>query len=290
MTFDRASVDSVASPWRRWVGGKRWLLGRISMLIPREVTLWVEDFFGGGSVYLGLAPGCPAELSDGNRHLVDAWRGIQADWEAVAVEADRWRVEHERDAVNTWKRAKLGYLDYSTVHGRGPTEAAGWFVYAQQVAINGLYRMNRSRELNAALGKDAKTGLPHQVVVDRAHLRTVHRALGKAELRWAPLDAETLRTKKLYGPGTVLIEDPPYLGTFDSYTHLGFDEAAHVSLEAHLRAQAESGVLVITSNSVDALDLYRGPFWSHAIVNRKGTMSAGTDRKAVGEALIWRKP
>ena len=289
MTFDRASVEGI-DPWFRWVGGKRWLLGRISNLIPREVTLWVEDFFGGGSVYLGLAPGCPAELSDGNRHLVDAWIGLKEDWEAVAVVADRWRLQHEQDPVNTWKRAKLGYLDYSTKHGGGPTEAAGWFCYAQQVAINGLYRMNRSRELNAALGKDSKTGIPHQVVVDRPHLRKVHRALARAELRWLPIDSTNIHALSDHGPGTVIIEDPPYLGTFNNYTHLRFEEADHILLEQYLRRQAENDATVIVSNSVDALDLYRGPFWSHEIVNRKGTMSAGKDRKAVGEALIWRKP
>lgn len=285
--YDRVRAEPVKGPWK-WVGGKRWLLGPISTKLPRWVRTWHEPFLGGGSIYLGLAPGCPAVLSDGNLHLVDAWRGLQRDPAGALRHLEGWKARHEADPVATWAEAKRIAFDYRGLPADvGRVVAAGWFLYAQQAVINGLYRTNAAGGLNAALGKTSK-GRPNEIKVDEAGVRLVSRALRAAEILHRPLTRHTIHLLPGLGEEDVLVIDSPYLGTFDSYTEHRFDEPAHVALEAYARRQAERGVPVVLSNSTEALRLYLGPFWRHEIVNRQGTMSAGADRSAVGEALIWR--
>lgn len=285
--YDRVHAERVTGPWK-WVGGKRWLLSSISAKLPRWVRTWHEPFLGGGSIYLGLAPGCPAVLSDGNLHLVDAWRGLQRDPAGAIRQLEGWKARHEADPAGTWAEAKRTAFDYRELPAEvGQVVAAGWFLYAQQAAINGLYRCNASGGLNAALGKTSK-GKPNEIKVDGAGIRSVSRALRAAEIRHQPLTAVTIPLGADLGEEDVLVIDSPYLGTFDSYTEHRFDEPAHVALEAYARRQAGRGMPVVLSNSTEALRLYPGPFWRHEIVKRQGTMSAGEDRSAVGEALIWR--
>lgn len=285
--YDRVLAERVKGPWK-WVGGKRWLLDRVSAKLPRWVRTWHEPFLGGGSLYLGLAPGCPAVLSDGNLHLVDAWRGIQRDPAGALRQLEGWKARHEADPVATWAEAKRIAFDYRELPAElGQVVAAGWFLYGQQAVINGLYRCNASGGLNAALGKTSK-GQPNEIKVDVGGVRAASRALRAAEILHRPLTHHTIHLLPSLGEEDVLVADPPYLGTFDSYTKYRFDEPAHVALEAYARRQAARGVPVVLSNSAEALRLYTSPFWAHEIVNRQGTMSAGEDRSAVGEALIWR--
>jgi DNA adenine methylase len=160
-------VASVPSPLR-WAGGKRWLRPVIADLI-RDVTIarYHEPFLGGGSVFLGLPPFAKAYLRDTNRELIDSFRVIRDEPEALAT-----RIAHFENDKVTYYRVRSSVPEEKL-------DRAARFVYLNHTSYNGIYRVNLAGVYNVPFGDRRAPQLP-----TAEHLGGVSDRLKKALSAW----------------------------------------------------------------------------------------------------------
>jgi DNA adenine methylase len=269
------ALPSPATPFLKWVGGKRQLLPEIRKHVPEKFGRYVEPFLGGGAVFFDLSPVGGTRLGDANGELVGTYRAVRDDVEEVI------KTLHAHARLHSAKH-------YYHVRGlgsdlTGPALAAR-MIYLNKTGFNGLYRVNRSGGFNVPIGS-----YKNPTVCDEANLRACARALQGVDLVQADftLVAEPARS------GDFVYFDPPYVpvgGTsdFTSFTAAGFgiaDQERLVDFAGRLKA---SGVHVLLSNAdLPAVrELYRG-FEMRAVQARRNINSNGGKRGAVGELLIW---
>ena len=72
------------SPFVKWAGGKRQLLGQLKERMPESYGQYFEPFIGGGALLLDVQPR-RAVINDVNEQLLNVYRQLQFDAEAVIL-------------------------------------------------------------------------------------------------------------------------------------------------------------------------------------------------------------
>ena len=183
------TVAPVPSPLR-WAGGKRWLRPLIADLIGgTKIACYHEPFLGGASVFLGLAPFSKSYLRDSNRELIDAYRVIRDQPDALAARI----AEFEND--------KSTYYRVRGLTPESKLDRAARFVYLNHTSYNGIYRVNLQGVYNVPFGDRRAPQIP-----TAEHLRGVADRLKKARLDVGDF-AGSLRFVQ---GGDLVFLDPPY--------------------------------------------------------------------------------
>jgi DNA adenine methylase len=264
-------------PFLKWAGGKRELLPEILNDLPEgRLDLYIEPFLGGGAVFCELARLGRigrAVLGDRNPELVDTWRAVQSQPEALHAAFGQWGTsEAEYYAVRALAPAALSPLD-----------RAARVLYLNRRGFNGLYRLNRSGEFNVPFGRFAT---PPRLDLD--NLLAVHRALQGVELVQGDFDA----VLEHVAPGATVYCDPPYwpasaTSNFNFYDGCVFGPVEQRRLAETFRGLAGRGARGLLSNSdVPATrDLYAG-LRLRAVLCRRRINSKVDARGHVSELLV----
>ena len=136
------SKEEKTSPFLRWTGSKKWLveLG-IDKYLPEKFNNYHEPFLGGGALFFHLNPKKTSYLSDINGELINTYRQIRDNVEAV---------------IKQLKRFKNSEDDYYKVRSQNcltqHTKAAR-FIYLNRTSFNGIYRVNSSGLYNVPYGQ-----------------------------------------------------------------------------------------------------------------------------------------
>ena len=154
-------VSQSVAPFLRWVGSKRRLLPQLAPHLPNAFGTYHEPFLGAGSLFLSLSPST-ARIGDTCSPLIDTWRAVASDPEAVFAAATKWSL----DEATFYAVRALRLSD--------PIELAGRFIYLNRGAFNGLYRENLRGEFNVPWGRP-KT----DTIVDLEVLRAAAGAIAK---------------------------------------------------------------------------------------------------------------
>jgi DNA adenine methylase len=264
-------------PFLKWAGGKRELLPEILQDLPKErLDLYIEPFLGGGAVFCELARLGRigrAILGDRNLELVDTWRAVQTQPEALHVAFGQWgTTEAEYYEVRGLDPAALSPLD-----------RAARVLYLNRRGFNGLYRLNGSGHFNVPFGRYA-----HPQRLDLDNLLAVHRILQGVELVQGDFEAVLARVE----PGATVYCDPPYWPTsatanFNFYDGLVFGPSEQGRLAEAFRGLAGRGAQGLLSNAdVPATrELYAG-LKLRAVLCRRNINSKADARGHVSELLV----
>jgi len=252
---------------------------QVAPLIPRGWRLWVEPFCGGLGSFLSFAAGQQAFLADGNAHLVEGILGLRNDPQGVIAEASRLieahsgRGQSEDEMQAAWRTMKQQAFSRPGDH----TYAGAWLYVGQQIAINGLYRRNKSGGLNAAHGKGAK-GLSRPSL-NADHIRAVSAALRNATIEHLVQEDDAaqplfrrMRALPVPAPGVIYYFDPPYLDTFSGYGP-PFGTSHHQALAMLATELGEAGASVVVHNSAEADALFHQSQWRRHTIERSGRMN-----------------
>lgn len=225
----------LVGPFVKWAGGKTRLLPRLLPHVPNRIRDYYEPFVGGGAMYFAIrnrvAGRC--HLFDLNEELINAWRvmkdrpldllGAFDDYHASDSEAFYYEVRKRRPV--------------------GDVERAARFIYLNQTAWNGLWRVNKYGEFNVPWGARPFKGLTASRV---SSLQTV--------LANTSVEAHDFRiSMERAREGDFAYLDPPYLPVSDTskfffYTERRF-RAPDLSDLARACAQlTERGVHWVLSN------------------------------------------
>ena len=229
----------------KWAGGKRQLLDEIRRHLPGSFNTYHEPFVGGGAVFFALSAGRPAHLSDSNKRLVRAYRGIKDSvGDVIAILRGH---EQERRSREAYLKMRARDIDSDT-----DAEVAAWFIYLNKLAFNGLYRVNSKNRFNVPYGDNENA-----VLCDERNLRACAEALARAELHHEDFTEVGERAQA----GDLVYFDPPYFPVsstsyFTSYTVGGFTPDDQRKLRDLAQTLKRKRVHVLLSNSPPAAALY----------------------------------
>jgi DNA adenine methylase len=264
-----------ATPFVKWVGGKRSIISEITSRVPEKFGHYFEPFIGGGALFFELRDHITtATLADANVDLVLTYKVIRDDVERLIMRLRNHAMKHSKEH----------YYEVRSWHDlTDPIEIAARLIYLNKTCYNGLYRVNNSGEFNVPMGNYTNPG-----IVQEDNLRACNKALQGVELIVGDF---TLISPK---EGDFVYFDPPYhpvsaTANFVGYGQGGFDEADQERLRNFLVKLHKSGAQVMLSNSNTPFirKLYSDNFFSVGIVNAPRMVNCKPNkRNSVEEVLI----
>ncbi len=279
--LDGASARAIpARPFLKWAGGKRQLLGAFASRYPASFNHYFEPFVGAGAVFFELVTqgriGAGATLSDINAELIECYRVVRDDVDALLVLLAAHQEAHQRDA-------KAHYYAVRAEVPSDPVARAARFLYLNRTCFNGLYRVNARGQFNVPLGR-----YENPLIFDPDRLIPASRALQGVRIEACDFSRWLDEAR----PGDFFYLDPPYVpvsrtANFTSYAKQGFGLEDQQRLASFVRALVGRGCHVMLSNSDTPVvrELYEGlhieRVWARRAINSKTSR-----RGAVAEVII----
>ncbi len=279
---DRRVIVPAASPFVKWVGGKRQLLPAILAQAPPRFDRYIEPFVGGGALALALGHG-QMLLGDANTELMAAYAAVRDDVDGLMALLDRHRAAHAADGAAYFYAVRA-----QVASDLSPVEQAARLIYLNKTCFNGLYRVNRMGQFNTPYGKhDAP------VLYDRANLLAASRALQGARLHvddYVDFLDENARA------GDFIYLDPPYepvgrYSDFKRYTKEQFrvnDQEVLAELYPRLVARG-CYPLLSNSDTPRTRELY-ADFAIVTVYAARAINKNGQGRGAIPEILVTPQP
>ena len=272
-------LPSALNPVVKWAGGKRRLLPEIRPLLPADLSLYCEPFFGGGAVAFALQP-TKAIFNDCNPELMTLYRVIRDSPQELLADLRG----HENTAAYYYRMRNLD-REEETYNALSDVERASRFLYLNHTCFNGLHRVNKAGQFNVPYGHYAEPNL-----VPEADILAMSRYLNTADIVLANQDFAAVLDGLASGSFAYL--DPPYdtlpgAANFTAYTRHGFDWCDQERLKDCCDAMTRRGVRFLLSNAAtDAiLALYRG-YTVTTVTVRRSICADGGKRGAAKEVLI----
>lgn len=267
------------------------------------MTTYIEPFLGGGAVALSMLPSSPKPFlrwPGGKRKLAanviemlgmgdspermiltDVNASLIALWQAVRNYPDQLIAE-----LRSLPRSPEGYLKVRSDSNAKMTPATT--LYLNLFAFNGLQRVNSKGHNNVPCDAVRLAKLDLDAVA--RNVLEVSRSLRQRPVDITAADFET--TLAHASRGNFVYCDPPYIGTFASYSgRFGVDE--HVKLWQAAVAATMRGARVVISNSAAALELYEN--WARGaglglvvkhVTARRSIAAKSSSRGDVGEVMV----
>lgn len=267
-----------ASPFVKWVGGKRSIRDELIHRLPPTFGRYWEPFAGGAALFFELHPRLTAAtLSDSNLELTIGYSIVKSDPEGLIAKLQ----QHAR------RHSESHYYKVRSHHSlQDPVDMAARFLYLNKTCYNGLYRVNKKGEFNVPIGS-----YTNPEIVQRENILLCSEALQKATIEYREFDTISP------APGDFAYCDPPYhpvsSTSFTKYTRLEFGEREQERLRDFALRLHKQGVLVMLSNSETPLirSLYKGPTWHLATVQAPRNVNCKPNgRGAVTELIITSYP
>jgi DNA adenine methylase len=223
-------------PFIKWVGSKRQIVEDLLQHVPESFNRYHEPMVGGGTLFWALVRAgrlgnVGPVLADTNRPLIDCYRAVRADPEKIIKRLRRLRGDYERNGEALFYKIRDKW-------NRGYNHPAD-FIFLKQTAFNGLWRCNRSGQINMPWGH-----YETPKILDADNLRACSQALQAVEFHVGNFVAMSHHML----PGDVVYFDPPYWGCFDLYNAEGFSRQDHVDLIKLCAQLQKSGIHVIYTN------------------------------------------
>lgn len=269
---NEALDTSKATPFVKWVGGKRSIIGELKSRMPKQYNNYFEGFVGGGALFFEMQPK-HAFLSDLNFDLIMTYKVIQKDVEALIKLLKRHQSLHCEEYY---------YRLRSQHHLNEPIEIAARMIYLNKTCYNGLWRVNKKGEFNVPIGSYVKPA-----IVQEDNLRMCNKAL-----QGATIEVKSYQDIQAQA-GDFVYFDPPYHPTngnnFTAYSKLDFSEKDQADLADFCKTLHRNGVKVMVSNSYTPFitDLYKSNIFKIDIINAPRAVNCKPEgRGAVEEVLI----
>lgn len=197
-SFPGMTIEAAARPFLKWAGGKGKLLSAILPYVPPNIQNYHEPFLGSGAVFFALAPRVSgtSHLCDLNDELVNVWLAVRDHPDKLLADV----------------RSFAGYdrqEDYYRVREEQPTcpyRRAARFIFLNQTAWNGLWRVNKHGIFNVPWGNRPFRGL------DASIIHAASRVLSNAAIDHLDFREAIARAKA----GDFVYLDPPYLPASDT--------------------------------------------------------------------------
>jgi DNA adenine methylase len=245
-------MANAPSPFVKWAGGKKQLLGVLIHHIPQRFGTYFEPFLGGGALFFrlySLGRIKKAVISDTSHELINCYFAIRDEEAALLSELEGLQ-KHSGDKDFYYNVARPEF-NRSRLTGGGDARIAALLIYLNKTCFNGLFRVNSSGEFNVPWGR-----YNNLRIFDEENIKAVGRVLRTpdVEIRCCDYSSSISTASK----NDFIYLDPPYqpltaTSSFTSYTRGAFSEADQQNLANEFNRLDSRGCLLLMSNSTDPL-------------------------------------
>lgn len=277
------------SPFLKWAGGKRALLGEILPNIPDFTGKYVEPFLGAGAVFFRMAIDVQKVVSDQNSELIDTFM--------VVRDAPDRLIEELRKHKNE-KSYYLGIreLDRASEFGSlDKVERAARFIFLNKTCFNGLYRVNSKGYFNVPFGHQKNPDIVSERQIRNASYFLNHQG-STTEQGFASqlLTGDYTQVTKTVVNEDFVYLDPPYhpvsvTSNFVTYGKNGFTAGNQEELRDEVLRMHSLGAKIMLSNSDTPLiqQLYSSDIFCKKTISVRRAISAKAEgRGPINELLI----
>ncbi|NDK19637.1 DNA adenine methylase [Candidatus Gracilibacteria bacterium] len=238
--FDENLPYIKATPFVKWVGGKRQLIKQLELLFPKNYNNYFEPFVGGGAVFFNVQKE-KSFLSDINEELINTYQVIKTHPEELIDFLKTLKFTKEcYTEIRAWDRETDGLKKYSKI------ERAGRFIYLNRTCFNGLHRVNSRGEFNVPMG-----AYKNPDFVQEKNILNTSKLLKqtKADIKLQSFEEVTKKAQS----GDFVYFDPPYdtlteTANFTSYNKTEFGRDMQRKLAEVFRELDTRGCKVMLSN------------------------------------------
>jgi DNA adenine methylase len=252
--MEEPEIQGKASPFVKWVGGKRNLINDLMANLPKDFNDYWEPFVGGGALFFGINEKIiNAHLSDKNLELMIVYQVIKEDVESLIKEL---RVHARKHDVDYYYKVRARH------NLQDPIKIAARFLYLNKTCYNGLYRVNKKGEFNVPVGRYKNPN-----IIQEENLLLCNRALQKTTIEYKEFNSINPKLNDF------VYCDPPYHpvngNSFTTYTKYDFIDDDQIKLRDFALSLHEKGVKVMLSNSNTKFirNLYKNEVFTVKIVN-----------------------
>lgn len=277
--FENNSNMLRATPFVKWVGGKRQLLVQLSSLMPGEFNNYHEPFLWGGAVFFNIHRH-GAYLSDANDELINVYLTVRDDVEQLISFLKS--IQHSKETyldIRAWDRKPQWKENLTNI------ERAWRFLYLNRTCFNGLHRVNSKGEFNVPIGKYENPDF-----IQEKNIRNVSELLRTCgvKIECCSFEAVLERAKK----SDFVYLDPPYdtlspTSSFTSYHEGWFGKEMQIALSRVYKELSDAWCFVMLSNHNTPLirELYQG-FNLNVVTARRNINSKWNWRAWVEEIIV----
>jgi len=300
-----------ATPFLKWVGGKRQLIPEIENLFPKQIQkskiidCYIEPFVGGGALLFHLLSNYnvkKAIINDINPDLILAYKIIkffpnELVNELAKIEKDFLSLDLENRKIFYYNDLRLKFNNSIKVNKNIDIDSnttlliskTALLIALNKTCFNGLFRQNSKGEFNVPFGRYKNPKL-----LDKKNLLHVSKLLQNVEIYCGsfidiPLPKEI----------SLIYFDPPYRplsnsSSFTKYSKEDFNDEDQKELAHYLRKLDKLGHLLILSNSDPKNtdlhddffdDLYKG-FKINRVSAKRFINSKSNGRGSINELLL----
>ena len=281
----------MAAPILRWIGGKRAQAKALAKEFFEVLTLtggrFVEPFMGSASIALALAElGYPADqmrLSDGLDSLIELYHALQIyPKETIEAFADLGEEAKRARPKRLYAELRAELNSARRQQSLIPRPRIGvLFLYLNAAGFNGVIRENKRGDFNNARGETGQKLPSKGAILDFA------RAIRGASIRRRDFEGAISEARE----GDLVYCDPPYDGTFTSYS-TDWRPSDQERLAKALKDATRRGVWIYASNA--STERIRGLYGSFCEVRERAIdwQVGGTKerRKKATELLLIGRP
>lgn len=269
------TINLKVKPIIKWAGGKRMIMDKIKNLFPEKIEGdYYEPFCGGFSVACELyntgrfGENTVIHLNDNIVELVTLYDIVKRcpdllikELQDVKYIVNSTNFQVNKDRYNNCKN------DMNAV------EIAALFLFLNKSGFNGVYRENGTGMYNVPFCKKDNVNL-----YEADNIYAMHFFLQRCVITYGDYTTQLAGVK----PGDFVYCDPPYHGTFNSYSKDKFGDENQMQLSNICYEMGSDGVSVVISNSDTDLirelyhkgELHRIPV--KRVVNSKSEMRGDT--------------
>lgn len=259
------------TPFLKWAGGKRWLVGQPLGIFPKDIRTYFEPFLGSGAVFFHLCPKS-AVLADVNQELIDTYLAIKTNWSEVFARLKRHHKFH----------SKTYYYEVRESAPKERYDQAARFIYLNRTCWNGLYRVNLQGKFNVPVGTKSNVLLPSD------DFEKVSNLLQGVDLLCS--DFESVIDQA--GEGDFVYIDPPYTINHESngfikYNKVLFSWSDQERLSRVASRSIDRGAMILISNACHPTiqSLYDDRFEIHEL-SRSSIISGKPSGRRRGKEML----
>lgn len=270
------------TPIVKWAGGKRQILDKIMLSIPKTFTTYFEPFVGGGALFLEIEPS-KAIINDVNHELMSIYTCLK-DEELYHLMLNELKLHESKHNSNYYYEIRS--WDKNPRFELLPLwQRAARTIYLNKACFNGLYRVNSKGFFNVPFGKKEKIRLYDQKNLDAMHIYFKNKDV-------TILTGDFIEACRTAKSGDFVYFDPPYdpweeKKSFTAYTKFDFTKEDQIRLANCFKDLTKRGVKCLLSNhNTEFIRELYSEFNIEVIPAKRMINSKASGRGFVEEVLI----
>lgn len=215
----QSDKEYIIHPFVKWVGGKSKYIQHILPFLPNTIDRYYEPFIGGGALFFHLEPK-KAYISDVNIELINCYQVIRSNVDGLMKELDKYKEMNRDDSYytlrseyNKLKKEHQYSYDMSEEGKEICVKKSGLFIFLNKTSFRGIYRENKSGEMNVPYGNYKSPTL-----YESSNLLNIHKYLSSNDIMIQVHSYDKIRPTT----NDFVYFDPPYdqekSSDFVSYT------------------------------------------------------------------------